>query len=134
MQRKAIADGCEGIIVKADESTYETAGVRSNNWAKFKNVNLGGGDIRDTIDLVPVGGYYGKGLRTGLFGSYLMAAYNMQTGRFESVCKLGSGFSQAQLQELHQRVKVLHEDDVQSQRIAADLYSISSSLKPDVWL
>ena len=88
--------------MKADESVYETSGVRSGSWAKFKNVNLG--DIRDTIDLVPIGGYYGKGLRTGVFGSYLMAAFNMQSGRFESVCKLGSGFSQAQLQELHGRV------------------------------
>ena len=64
-------------------------------WAKFKNINMG--SIRDTIDLVPIGAYYGKGLRTGVFGSYLMAAFNPQTHRFETVCKLGTGFTQVQL-------------------------------------
>ena len=72
-----MAAGCEGIIVKSEESVYETGGIRSNMWAKFKNTNLGA--IGDTLDLIPIGAYYGKGARTGLFGSYLMAAYNTQT-------------------------------------------------------
>ena len=49
--------------------------------------------IRDTLDLIPIGGFYGKGSRTGVFGSYLMAAYNRAEKRFECLCKLGTGFS-----------------------------------------
>ena len=87
---------------------YETAGTRADSWIKLKNVNLNMGTqsegdavIRDSLDLIPIGGFYGKGSRTGIYGSYLMAAYNRQEKRFESVCKLGTGFSQEQLRELH---------------------------------
>jgi len=88
--------------------------------------------MRDTIDLVPIGGYYGKGLRTGLFGSYLMAAYNTNSRRFETVCKLGTGFSKEQLQSLHHRVKPL--DEQSADRVASEIYSCHNSMKPDAWL
>ena len=61
---------------------------------------LGDAPIRDTLDLIPIGAYYGKGSRTGIFGSYLMAAYNREERCFESVCKLGSGFTKTNLSEL----------------------------------
>lgn len=100
-QEKAIKAGCEGIIVKSKDARYETNGTRVNTWIKLKNVNLqsdGGssgpnGQVRDTLDLVPIGGYFGKGSRTGLYGSYLMAAYSSRLKRFFTVCKLGTGFT-----------------------------------------
>lgn len=88
--------------------------------------------MRDTLDLVPIGGYYGKGLRTGLFGSYLMAAYNSTSQRFETVCKLGTGFTMEQLQTLHAEVKPF--DESEADRIASEIYSCHSTLTPDVWL
>jgi len=30
----------------------------------------------DTLDLVPIAGYYGKGKRSNTFGAYLMGCYN----------------------------------------------------------
>ena len=101
-QDKAIKAGCEGIIVKSRDARYETNGTRVNTWIKLKNVNLqsntgdsGGPEnqVRDTLDLVPIGGYFGKGSRTGLYGSYLMAAYSSRLRRFYTVCKLGTGFT-----------------------------------------
>lgn len=90
---------------------YETKGTRVNSWIKLKNVNLigsgsnnnaeGAGVVRDTLDLIPIGGFYGKGARTGIFGSYLMAAYSVHLQRFYTVCKLGTGFSQEMLKELN---------------------------------
>jgi len=118
--------------VKANDSVYETGGIRSTAWTKYKNINLG--SIRDTLDLVPIGAFYGKGLRTGVFGSYLMAAFNVSTHKFETVCKLGTGFSQAQLKDLHQRVKTLSSDEGKAKSIAAEIYSCQSILQPDVWL
>ena len=86
------------------DSLYETSGTRASSWVKLKNVNLrttsscdedsGATPTRDSLDLIPIGGYFGKGSRTGLYGSYLMAAYNREGKCFESVCKLGTGFSQ----------------------------------------
>lgn len=75
LQASSLEAGCEGIIVKSDLAPYETGGIRSSAWTKFKGSSLGS-SLGDTIDLVPIGGYYGRGLRTGVFGSYLMAAYN----------------------------------------------------------
>jgi DNA ligase-1 len=120
---------------------YETSGTRADSWIKLKNVNLNMGTqndgdavIRDSLDLIPIGGFYGKGSRTGIYGSYLMAAYNRQEKRFESVCKLGTGFSQEQLRQLHgQAVKMDEEDPEQAARMAKQIYKVSSTLTPDVW-
>lgn len=93
---KAIADGCEGLVAKniGDESIYR-AGAREFLWIKYKR------DYRieliDTLDLVVVGAFAGKGRRKGTYGALLMAAYNPDKDRFETVCKLGSGFTDEQL-------------------------------------
>jgi DNA ligase-1 len=77
--------------------------------------------------LIPIGGYYGKGARTGVFGSYLMAAYNTQTRCFESVCKLGTGFSQQNLIDLHLRVKRLDSDERVAKRVASEIFKVSNN-------
>lgn len=55
----------------------------------------------DTLDLVPIGAFYGKGTRTGKFGAFLMAAFNKRLQIFEAVCKVGTGFSKKDLDELN---------------------------------
>ena len=60
-----------------------------------------GSNMVDTIDLIPIGAYYGKGSRAGIFGAYLMAAYNREDGVFESACKVGTGFSKVFLDEMN---------------------------------
>lgn len=54
--------------------------------------------LGDTIDLVPVGTYAGEGKRSGGFGAFLLAARDTRTGQFHPVCKLGSGFTEADLE------------------------------------
>ena len=89
--------------MKSRDAGYETNGTRVNTWIKLKNVNLESSAsdasvVRDTLDLIPIGGFYGKGSRTGLYGSFLMAAYSTSLNRFYTVCKLGTGFKMAQLE------------------------------------
>jgi len=61
---------------------YDTSGKRTSQWMKLKSKGLVGNNMRDTLDLVPIGAFYGKGNRTGRFGSFLMAAYSAEEGCF----------------------------------------------------
>ncbi len=96
---KAIEDGCEGLVAKniGEESIYR-AGAREFLWIKYKRDYKV--EMADTTDLVVVGAFSGKGRRKGTYGALLMAAYNPEKDRFETVCKLGSGFTDEQLAAL----------------------------------
>ncbi len=103
---KAIEDGCEGLVAKniGDESIYR-AGAREFLWIKYKREYKV--EIGDTVDLVVVGAFAGKGKRRGTYGALLMAAYNPEKDRFETVCKLGSGFTDEQLAYLPKKFESL---------------------------
>lgn len=82
--------------------------------------------MADTVDLVVVGGFYGKGKRGGKISSLLMAAYNPKTDTFESVCKVASGFSDEQLDELQKKLMEIKRD-IKHPRV-------NSKMEPDIWV
>jgi DNA ligase-1 len=67
----AISDGCEGIVAKQPDGTYR-AGAREFSWIKLKREYRS--ELTDTIDLVVIGAFHGKGRRAGVYGTYLLAA------------------------------------------------------------
>ena len=76
LQKYSEEINCEGLVLKSSESKYDVSGTRTSEWVKLKNQGLFSDSMSDTIDLIPIGAFYGKGLRAGIFGAYLMAAYN----------------------------------------------------------
>src|SRR5436309_687359 len=76
---KALEAGWEGLMAKALDSTYE-AGARGFKWIKFKKEYSAA--LSDTIDLVVVGAFAGRGKRAGTYGALLMAAYDDEADVF----------------------------------------------------
>jgi DNA ligase-1 len=120
---EAIADGCEGLVCKAigKDSVYQ-AGARGWLWIKYKRDYKS--EMTDTVDLVVVGAFHGRGKRAGTYGALLLAAYNTETDTFETVTKCGTGFTDKDLANLpemlekhvvprkHSRVQSMLEADV----------------------
>lgn len=77
-----------------------------------------------------LGAYYGRGKRTSVYGAFLLAAYNPTSENYETICNIGTGFSEAILEELHKALSPLVIDQ------AKPFYSHTSVPKdqPDVWL
>jgi hypothetical protein len=59
---EAVNASTEGLIVKTMADTYEPS-KRSSHWLKLKKDYLAG--VGDTFDVVPIGGFYGRGKRAG---------------------------------------------------------------------
>ncbi len=121
----AVKGQCEGLMVKTMVDIYEPS-RRSLNWLKLKKDYLDG--VGDSFDLVPLGAYYGRGKRTGVYGAYLLACYDEDTEEFQSVCKIGTGFSDEDLQSLSAS---LNEHVLEGGK--SSQYVVSDSLEPDVW-
>jgi DNA ligase 1 len=103
---QAIADGCEGVICKslAPNAGYQ-AGARGWQWIKLKRDYRT--ELSDTLDLVVVGGLAGRGRRAGMYGALLLAVYDADADRFQTICKCGTGFSDAELAALPARLAPL---------------------------
>jgi DNA ligase-1 len=78
-------------------SIYQ-AGTRGWLWIKYKKDYKS--EMIDTTDLVIIGAFYGRGKRTGTYGTLLLAAYNKVSDVFESVTKCGTGFTDEDLTKI----------------------------------
>ena len=96
---ESIEKGFEGIMAKscAPDSIYR-AGAREWSWIKWKREYES--DLVDTFDVVVVGGIAGRGKRSGTWGALLCAVYNPDSDRFETLCKVSTGFSDEDLSKL----------------------------------
>lgn len=119
---EAISEGCEGLMLKHLESNYR-AGAREFAWVKLKREYRS--ELADTLDLVIVGAFHGRGRRVGKYGAYLLAAYDKENDMFRSVCKVGTGFTDEDLANFYSMLK--------QHMIAHRHARVNSKLEADVW-
>jgi DNA ligase-1 len=122
--REALTNGSEGIIAKstAPDSLYR-AGARSWVWVKLKESYQA--QAIGPVDLVVVGAFWGRGKRAKTYGALLAAVRDEETGQFKTVCKVGTGFSDEELEQLVPRFRPY----VTSTKDPL----VESKMKADVW-
>jgi len=118
----SINSGCEGLMLKTLDAPYR-AGARGSNWLKLKREYRN--ELGDSLDLIVIGAYFGRGRRTGLYGTLLLGTYNPNKDSFPSVCKVGTGFTDESLDQLYQ---------ILSNKITLKKNSrVVSEMEADVW-
>ena len=119
----SINAGCEGLMLKTPSAPYR-AGSRGSNWLKLKREYRN--ELGDSLDLIVIGAYFGRGRRTGLYGTLLLGTYNPEQDNFPSICKVGTGFTDESLDQLYQ---------ILSNNVTLKKNSrIISKMEADVWL
>jgi len=119
-----ISRGLEGVVAKRLDSPYQ-AGARNFNWVKLKRNTSG--ELTDTIDVVLIGYYGGKGKRAEFgAGALLAGVYDSERDEFVSISKLGTGLSDEGWRDLHKELSRLEAGEKPAR--------VNSLLVPDVWL
>ncbi|EOB13379.1 DNA ligase [Nosema bombycis CQ1] len=122
--KKAYDGNYEGIMIKQLNSNYIPS-QRSNSWIKLKKDYID--QLGDSFDLIVIGAYYGKGKRAGVYGGFLLGSYNKEDCIYESICKIGTGFSEEDLQIISEEINSLNVDK------CFDI-KVKDQIKPDVWV
>jgi len=119
----SINSGCEGLMLKDLQARYR-AGARGSNWLKLKREYRN--ELGDSLDLVVIGAFFGKGRRTGKYGTLLLATYDDNDDTFPSICKVGTGFTDENLDQFYQILsnKVILKKNPR----------VNSEMEADVWL
>ncbi len=101
---KARSEGTEGIIAKSmkGDSNYQ-AGNRGYLWIKLKG--LEGGKLKDTVDVVLIGAFYGRGRRKGVYGTYIGAVYDPENDVYEAFTRIASGWTDEIMDTLMKEMK-----------------------------
>jgi DNA ligase-1 len=141
---ESVKDGCEGLMVKMleSEASYYEPSRRSVNWLKVSTLHLFStcktdfswrqlkkdylAGVGDSLDLVVVGGYYGKGKRTNVYGAFLLACYDVDSEEYQTICKIGTGFSEEALASHYAALQPL-----ETEKARGDVKV--GGAKPDVW-
>jgi DNA ligase-1 len=124
MFREAIDYGSEGLIIKStNQDSIYRAGARSWLWVKLKESYQA--QAVGPVDLVVVGAFWGRGRRAKTYGALLAAVRDEESGEFKTVCKVGTGFSDEELDNLPTRFKahIIPQKDP----------FVDSKMKADIW-
>ena len=116
--------GLEGMFAKDLNVGYQ-AGKRGFAWIKFKKSYVG--HLADTIDVVIVGYYVGRGKRAEFaFGGLLGAVYEPSKDEFQTLTRVGTGFTEEQMTEFQKLLSVI--------RVKSKPKRVNSLVEPSFWV
>ena len=142
--RAQLKAGYEGALVKQVEGAY-MPGRTGFNWVKFKEAEDSRAKLSDTIDVVIMGYYLGKGKRSEFaLGAFLVGIRKQESGNSEivTVAKVGTGITDLVFGELGERlekVKILNPKLQILGKSKILNYNdqtmvVPETLTPDVWV
>ncbi|MEA3357671.1 MAG: ATP-dependent DNA ligase [Patescibacteria group bacterium] len=123
---KNISQGLEGIIAKCPNSKYKP-GCRGFDWIKLKRASHG--QLADTVDLVVLGYYFGRGRQADFgIGAFLGGVYDAKNDRFVTLAKVGTGVTDEEWRSIKQDLDNIKVNSAPKQ------VKVDKSLEPDQWV
>ena len=124
--RQYLAEGYEGAVMKIWNGEY-LPGRQGWNWVKIKEVEGTSGKLSDTLDLVVLGYYYGRGKRAGFgIGAFLVGLKKGDV--WVSLAKIGTGLTDDEFRSLKAKL-----DGIELKE-KPENYRVEGTLVADVWV
>jgi DNA ligase-1 len=123
-----LAAGLEGAVMKQVSAPYQP-GRKGWSWVKIKEEEGTRGKLADTMDLIVMGYYSGRGKRLELgLGAFLVGLRDPNSDQIRSISKIGTGLTDDQFREMKRRCQPLEVATKPA------LYDVNRVLAPDVWV
>lgn len=122
-----LAEGLEGIVMKQTSAAYQS-GRKGWSWVKMKEAEGTTGKLSDTMDVIVMGYYYGRGKRAEFgIGAFLVGVLDEKTQQVLTLAKIGTGLTEETLAEVKKRCDALVVPE------QPPVYIVQKMLIPDVW-
>lgn len=122
-----LGSGLEGAVMKQVDSSYKS-GRKGWQWVKIKEEEGTSGKLKDTLDLIVMGYYFGRGKRSQFgVGAFLGGVLN-ENQEVKTIAKIGTGLTDEQFKDLKKRIDLLETKE------KPEIYDVEKSLVPDVWM
>ena len=122
-----LSKGLEGAVIKKIDSDYQS-GRKGWKWVKIKEEEGTSGKLKDTLDVIVMGYYAGRGKRSQFGIGALLVGVIDATESVRTIAKIGTGLSEKRLVELKEMCDALLASNMPVS------YVVDASLVPDVWV
>jgi len=124
---KQLAKGLEGAVIKKIDSDYQ-GGRKGWKWVKIKEEEGSTGKLKDTLDVIIMGYYAGRGKRSQFGIGALLVGVLDADDAIRTIAKVGTGLTEKRLVSLKEKCDVLRV------LTKPKNYHVSTVLEPDVWV
>jgi len=126
LHEKYLGEGFEGAVMKMWNGKY-LPGRQGWNWVKIKEAEGTSGKLSDTLDLVVLGYYYGRGKRAGFgIGAFLVGLKKGED--WISLAKIGTGLTDEEFRGLKKSLGGIELKEKPKN------YLVKGTLLADVWV